>query len=114
MRKLALQLGDDIHQEKRPSKLPLVLMSLILLIGLGPLALEGVGVCLSMWKELFGVSNNVRTPVLDGVQERLQDLSDTIWLQITPFFHSMPWDPKLVLPAAAIVMVLAMLMLRGR
>ena len=64
------------------------------------------------WKEFMGVSANVRTPVLDGIQDRLHDLSDTFWGEITPWFRRLPWDPKMVLPAAAVVMAMAMLMLR--
>jgi hypothetical protein len=112
MRKLAFQLGPDIQEEKRRSRLPLVFVALLLLIGLGPLALEGGAICLAKWKEVMGVSANVRTPVLDELQERLHDLSDTFWLQVTPWFRRLPWEPKMVLPAAAIVMAAAMLLLR--
>ena len=87
-------------------------MALILLVGLGPLALEGGALCVANWKEFMGVSADVQTPVLDGVQDRLHDLSDIFWSEITPWFRSLPWDPKMVLPAAAVVMAMAMLMLR--
>jgi len=112
MRKLAGQLGSEIQVEHHRSKWPSVLMALILLLGLGPLALEGIALCVGTWKEFLGVSGNVKTPVLDGVQDSLNDMSDIFWSQITPWFRSMPWDPKMVLPVAAVVMVMAMLMLR--
>ncbi len=112
MRKLAGQLGSEIAVERHRSKWPSVLMALILLLGLGPLALEGISHCVGNWKEFFGIADNVKTPVLDSVQDNLNDIRDIFWSQITPWFRSMPWDPKMVLPAAAVVMVLAMLMLR--
>ena len=111
MRKLAGQLGSEMEVERHRSKWPSVLMALILLVGLGPLALEGIAVCVGNWKEFLGVSGNVKTPVLDGVQDSLNDARDIFWSQITPWFRSIPWDPKMVLPVAAVVMVMAMLML---
>ena len=112
MRKLAFQLGDSLQEERRRSRLPLIVVGLILLVGLGPLALEGGAICMANWKEYMGVSADVRTPVLDGIQDRMHDLSDTFWIEITPWFRRLPWDPKMVLPAASVVMVVAMLMLR--
>jgi hypothetical protein len=112
MRKLAGQLGSEIQVEHHRSKWPSVLMALILLLGLGPLALEGIALCMSTWKEFLGIADNVKTPVLDGVRDSLNDMRDIFWSQITPWFRSMPWDPKMVLPVAAVVMVMAMLMLR--
>ena len=112
MRKLAYQLGDSLQPEPRRSRLPLILVGLILLIGLAPLLLEGGSLCLANWKEFMGVSADVRTPVLDEIQDRLHDLRDTFWGEITPWFRRLPWDPQMVLPAAAVVMAIAMLMLR--
>jgi len=112
MRKLAGQLGSEIPVEQHRSKWPSVLMAVILLLGLGPLALEGIALCTSTWKEFLGIADNVKTPVLDGVQDSLNDMRDFCWTQITPWLRSMPWDPKIVLPIAAFVMVMAMLMLR--
>ena len=84
MRKLAGQLGSEMEVERHRSKWPSVLMALILLVGLGPLALEGIAVCVGTWKEFLGVSGNVKTPVLDGVQDSLNDARDIFWSQITP------------------------------
>jgi len=112
MRKLAHQHGDSLQADRRPSRLPLILIGMILLVGLGPLALEGGSLCVASWKEFMGVSSNVRTPVLDGIQERMHDLSDSFWIEITPWFRRLPWDPKMVLPTAGIVMAISMLMLR--
>jgi hypothetical protein len=112
MRKLAWQFGDNVQEERRRSKLPLILLVVFLVIGLAPLALEGGAICLANWKEFMGVSAEVRTPLLDSVQERLDSMKDTFWNEITPFFRHPPWDPKMVLPASALVMAAAMLMLR--
>ena len=112
MRKLAMQLGEDLQEERHRSRIPLLVVGLILLLGLGPLALEGGAVCLANWKEFMGISADARTPLLDDIQDRLHDAKDLFWSEITPWFRRLPWDPKMVLPAASIVMALAMLMLR--
>jgi hypothetical protein len=112
MRKLALQLGHDIQEEKKRSKVPGILLVVFLVIGLGPLLLEGTSICLANWKELMGVSASVKTPVMDSVQENLETLQQTFWSEVTPFFRQLPWEPKMVLPASALVMAVAMLMLR--
>jgi hypothetical protein len=112
MRKLAHQLGADIQSEPRKRRWPLVLMILFLLIGLAPLAMEGAALCLGKWKEFMGASTNVPTPVLDQVSDSLHDMHTAFWLCITPFFRGLPWDPMIVLPAATIIMALAMFMLR--
>jgi hypothetical protein len=112
MRKLAWQLGDDIQQERPRSKLPLIALVALLVIGLGPLLLEGGAICLANWKEFMGISAEVRTPWLDFVQNGIENMKDTFWYQITPFFRHLPWDPTMVLPAAALVMAVAMLLLR--
>ncbi len=112
MRKLAGQLGSEIPVEHHRPRWPGVLMALILLLGLGPLAIEGIALCVSEWKEFLGIADNVKTPVLDGFQNNLNDIQDIFRSQITPYLSSMPWDPKMVLPVAAVVMVMAMLMLR--
>jgi hypothetical protein len=112
MRKLAGQLGDDIQEERRRSKLPLIALVILLVIGLGPLLLEGGSVCLANWKEFMGISAEVRTPWLDAVQATLETTKDAFWYEVTPFLSQLPWDPKMVLTASALVMAAAMLMLR--
>jgi hypothetical protein len=112
MRKLPYQLGHDIQSEQRRSRWPLVLLILLLLVGLGPLVLEGAAICVGNWKEFIGASTDVRTPTLDRVQETLQDMSSAFWLEVTPFFRQLPWEPKVVLPAATIIMAMAMILLR--
>jgi hypothetical protein len=112
MRKLAMQLGHDVEAERRKSKVPLYLFIAFLTIGLGPLALEGTSICLSNWKEVMGVSSKVRTPMLDNAQAGIDNMKDMFWNEVSPYFRRMPWDPKMVLPAAGVVMAVAMLMLR--
>jgi hypothetical protein len=114
MRKLAFQVGVDVTtEERRRSRWPRVLLILFLLIGIGPLALEGGAICLANWREFMGVSStSANTPVLDQVQESLHDMNDGLWRQVTPWFRRLPWDPQRVIPAAALVMAVAMLMLR--
>jgi hypothetical protein len=112
MRKLAMQIGDDFHEEKPRSRLPAVLMIFLLLVALAPLANEGVTLCVSNWKEYMGIPATVRTPVLDSLAEKLETVQGSFRDQVSPVFHRIPWDPKMVLPAAALVMAVAMLMLR--
>jgi hypothetical protein len=111
MRKLAMQLGEDIQEQQPRSRLPAVLMVLTLL-ALAPLALEGASLCISSWKEYMGISATVRTPVLDALAGGLETARDSCRDQFGSVFRRIPWDPKMVLTAAAVVMGVAMLMLR--
>jgi hypothetical protein len=113
MRKLSYRLSDDlIEGAPRRSRWPRVFLVVLLVAGLGPLALEGAAISIGHWKQVLGVSADVRTPTLDRVGESLQDLSDTLWSQVTPIFSSLPWEPKVIVPATVIVMGLAMMLLR--
>jgi hypothetical protein len=112
MRKLGMQLGHDVQAERPKRKVPLYLFIAFLAIGLFPLVIEGASICLSNWKEVMGVSSTVRTPMLDNAQASIDKMKDMFWDEVSPFFRRMPWDPKMVLPAAGVVMAVAMLMLR--
>jgi hypothetical protein len=112
MRKLALQLGHDFQEEKKRSKLPGIFLVIILVIGFAPLLMEGTSLCLANWREMMGVSASVKTPALDSVQENLETMQQAFWSEVTPYFRRLPWEPRMVLPASALVMAVAMLMLR--
>ena len=60
----------------------------------------------------MGIPAPVRTPALDSVTESWSTAQDTFLDQVAPLFRRIPWDPNMVLPAAALVMAVAMLMLR--
>ena len=78
-----------------------------------PLAVEGGSLCLANWKEFMGISATVRTPVLDSMTESsCRPPRTPSGTRSRPSFRRIPWDPKMVLPAAALVMAVAMLMLR--
>ena len=112
MRKAVFRLDDEIHQERPRSRWPLVLVGLFLLVGLGPLAMEGGAICVANWKEYMGIAAEAPTPVLDSVQDTLHDLSETCYRQVTPWFRTLPWEPKMVLAVAGVIMAAAMLLLR--
>jgi hypothetical protein len=112
MRKAVFQLDHEIHEERPRSRLPLILLALFLLVGLGPLALEGGAICVANWKEFMGVSAEARTPMLDRVQDSLHDLSESCNQQFRTWFRVLPWEPRMVLAVAGVIMALAMLMLR--
>jgi hypothetical protein len=112
MRKLESQSGEDNQEARRRSKVPLLFMGLFLLTGLGPLVLEGASLCLSNWKECLGIRAEVKTPILDDCQEQVEHAKQMFWDEVMPYFHRLPWDPKMVLPVGSLVMVGAMLMLR--
>ena len=94
MRKLAMQIGDDIHEEKPRSRLPLVLVILVLLIGCAPLAIEGGSLCLATWKEFLGMPATVRTPVLDSVTESWSTAAGHLPRPGYPLVPSHPLGPE--------------------
>jgi hypothetical protein len=112
VRKLACELGENLEVPRRRSRFPAVFLTLLFLFGLGPLVLEGSAICLSNWKEVMGVSASVQTPALDHLQDQLHLMSESFWLTVNPYLQQVPWEPKAVLPTAALVTAAAMLMIR--
>lgn len=112
MRKATFQLDQEINEDRPRSRVPLIFLCLFLVVGLGPLAIEGTAICVANWKEFMGVSAEARTPILDGVQDALHVLRENCNQQFGYWFRGLPWEPRMVLAVAGVIMALAMLMLR--
>ncbi|QEH34300.1 hypothetical protein OJF2_28360 [Aquisphaera giovannonii] len=113
MRGLAYDAMEEASPDDRPRRRwPRALAAVVVLAALSPLMLEGMSLCLGGWREVFGVSTSVSTPILDSVRDEVDDLRVQFRVQVEPWFQRVPWDPKMVLPAAAVVMAGSMLLLR--
>jgi len=112
MPKIPIYNAHDIRPNRRGSKIirlaGLVAVGLALAVPLG----EGISLCISQWCEVMGKNNQVRTPVLDSVNDRVQSTHETVGMWMSEQFQRVPWDPGLVLPIAGVVMVLGILMLK--
>ncbi len=52
------------------------------------------------------------TPTLDAIGERVAAVREDLWYHVSSRFNRVPWNPRVVLPIAVVVMLLAMVMLR--
>jgi len=73
---------------------------------------EVVSLSIGQWCEVMGKNTEVRTPVLDSVNDGVQSTHQSVGTWMSEQFQRVPWDPGLVLPIAAVVMVLGILMLK--
>jgi len=73
---------------------------------------EGVSLCIGQWRQVMGTETEVRTPILDSVGDGLQAAHQSMSNWLSPQFQRVPWNPAYVLPIAAVVTVLGMIMLR--
>jgi hypothetical protein len=112
MPKNLVTLAHDLRPERSRSRFLPIAAIFVFSLALAPLLRESVLVCYSQWCEIMGKSFDVRTPILDSIQDRFQAARDGLWDSITPCFNRVPWDLKVVLCVAVVVMSLAMVMLR--
>src|SRR5436190_6756673 len=112
MSKKTIPLAPDLKPERRRSKLLPIASILVLAPLLAPLVVEAVAVCYAQWSEVMGTSARVRTPIMDSIEERIQSVREDLWCAVSSRFQRVPWNPKIVLPIAAVIMALAMMMLR--
>jgi hypothetical protein len=77
-----------------------------------PLMMEAVGVCYSQWCGALGTSARVRTPILDAIEEQIASARTDLWSALSARFQRVPWNPKIVLSVLAVIMAVAMVMLR--
>jgi hypothetical protein len=112
MAKNPILLAPDLRPERRHSKvLPI---ASIFVVGplLAPLVMEAVALCYAQWCAAFGTSTRVRTPIIDAIEEQIETVRADLWSALSARFQRVPWSPKIVLPVAAVIMAVAMVMLR--
>jgi hypothetical protein len=112
MHKFPLSLAHEVGtRTPRPT---LVRIAFIVFLGLvlAPPIEEGAAVCLGQWYEVMGENTEVPTPIFDAAQEGLQVVHREMSDWVSPQFHRLPWNPSFVLPLAAGVTALAMMMLK--
>jgi hypothetical protein len=112
MSKKTITLAPDLKPDRRKSRLLPIACIFVLASLMAPLVMEAVAVCYSQWSEVMGTSARVRTPIMDSIEERIQSVREDLWYAVSSRFQRVPWNPKVVLPIAAVIMALAMVMLR--
>ena len=111
MPKNPITLAPDLRPDRRRKVLPIV--SLFVLAALiVPLFLEVAGLCYAQWCAALGTSAQARTPILDSIQEGIETVRDDLGSVLSARFQRVPWNPKVVLPVAAVITAVAMVMLR--
>jgi hypothetical protein len=112
MSKQPITLAPDIRPDK-PRRNVLPILSLFVAIPLlAPIVIDVVAVFYGQWREVLGTPTTVRTPTLDAIGERVADVREDAWYHISSRFNRVPWNPRVVLPVAVLVIILAMVMLR--
>ena len=112
MPKNPITLAPDLRPDGRRSKLVPIASIFVLAPLLAPLFLEVAGLCYAQWCAALGTSAQVRTPILDSIQEGIETVRDDFWSVLSARFQRVPWNPKVVLPVAAVIMAVSMVMLR--
>jgi hypothetical protein len=112
MSKNTLPLAPDLHPDRRRSRIPQIASIFVLAPVLTPLIVELVSLCHGQWSEILGNPVTVRTPILNAMGERIASVREDLWCYVGSRFQRVPWNPKVVLPLIALVMIVAMKMLR--
>jgi len=112
MHKFPIPIAHDMSGHRPAPKLMRMTFIVLLGLALAPPVEEGGSLCVGQWCEVMGQNTEVRTPILDSAQEGLQFAHRALWSWMSPQFQRLPWNPSYVLPIAAVVMALGMMMLR--
>jgi hypothetical protein len=112
MPKNAITLAPDLKPDRPRRKLLPILSLCVTIALLAPILRDAVVLCYGQWREILGTPTDVRTPALDAIGERADEVREDIWYHISSRFQRVPWNPRVVLPLAVVVMLVAMGMLR--
>lgn len=112
MSKQVIVLAPDLLPD-RPRRRFLPIVSLVVAVPLlVPIISDAASLCYGQWREMLGDPIPVRTPTFDAIGERAAAVRQELHYHLSSRFHRVPWDPRVVLGVAVVVMVLAMVMLR--
>ena len=112
MAKNTLPLAPDLRPDRPRSRLLPIASIFVLAPVLAPLLMEAVSLCYGQWCEILGTPVTVRTPILNAIIDRIESVREDLWYKVSSRFQRVPWNPRVVLPIIALVMVVAMVMLR--
>jgi hypothetical protein len=112
MAKIPIPLAPDLKPDRRRATLLPIISIVVMAPLLAPLILEAAALCYCRWRAVMGTPVDVRTPVLDSIEERIESVRSDLWNALSARFQRVPWSPKVVLPIATLIMALAMVMLR--
>jgi hypothetical protein len=112
MSKNAITLAPDIRPDRPRRRLLPILLLFVTVSLLVPVITDAVALCYGQWRGILGTPIDVRTPTLDAIGERIEEVREDFWYHVSSRFNRVPWNPRVVLSIAVVVMVAAMVMLR--
>lgn len=112
MSKTPITLAPDIQPELPRRRLLPILSIVVTAPLLAPVIMDGVALCYGRWREVLGSPTDVRTPTFDAIGERIDAVREDLWYHVSSRFNRVPWNPRVVLSIAVVVMIVAMVMLR--
>jgi hypothetical protein len=112
MFKHTLPLAPESEPNQPRFRILLIVSILALATVLTPLIVESLSLCYGQWCEILGTRVTIRTPTLDAVRDGIETVRQDFSDHVSSRFQRVPWDPKVVLPLIALVMVVAIALLR--
>jgi hypothetical protein len=112
MSKQLITLAPDLRPDRHRRKwLPIASLFVAIPL-LAPIVMDTLALGYGQWREMLGTPITVRTPTLDAIAERVAEVREDARYHIGSHFNRVPWNPRVVLPVAVLVMIVAMMMLR--
>jgi hypothetical protein len=112
MAKNTIPLAPSLKPDRPRSRVPQIVSIFVLAPLLTPLIVELVALCYGQWSEIFGRPVAVKTPILTAMGEQVESIREDVWYHVGSRFQRVPWNPRVVLPIIALVMIVAVVMLR--
>jgi hypothetical protein len=112
MSKNSITLAPDLRPDRHRRRLLPILSLFVTVPLLVPVIMDAVALCYGQWRGILGTPTDVRTPTLDAIGERIEEVREDLWYHISSRFNRVPWNPRVVLSIAVVVMIMAMVMLR--
>lgn len=103
---------EEFRDETGPPRRAKYFVIGVILLIVAPLAFEGGLLCLSSWKQYAGINQTAETPILNTIADHGASFAEAIRNELMPWISTATANSAVVLPAAAVITMISMLMLR--
>jgi len=109
-----LQVPFEYHRppERRVGEVRKIVVLVILGAAMAPVLVEGAALCIGGWAEVAGTRLHLETPLLSWSGSTLEVRRQWIGEWILHTYQEASWEPGVVLPILAALLIIAMWMLR--